>query len=241
MDHPRSRGVYPHPRRTRCVCAGSSPLARGLLDTGPQQVGADRIIPARAGFTSLGHARYLRTQDHPRSRGVYCGGPDCPRKEAGSSPLARGLPSYVVPAISGGGIIPARAGFTTSDLSTSRTTKDHPRSRGVYVGELVPVLGGEGSSPLARGLLGAGLEEGLLERIIPARAGFTSRRPSQRRSQQDHPRSRGVYPGGGEYLPFSQGSSPLARGLPFMARAGAVNGRIIPARAGFTCRLGKPC
>ena len=34
-DHPRSRGVYPAIGRDRARCAGSSPLARGLLRSGP--------------------------------------------------------------------------------------------------------------------------------------------------------------------------------------------------------------
>ena len=51
-DHPRSRGVYPAWVRRCSERTGSSPLARGLLDS----AGFDRvvggIIPARAGFTS---------------------------------------------------------------------------------------------------------------------------------------------------------------------------------------------
>ena len=52
-DHPRSRGVYRpgRPRRTRLK--GSSPLARGLR-LGPHHEGRHaRIIPARAGFTTV--------------------------------------------------------------------------------------------------------------------------------------------------------------------------------------------
>ena len=70
-DHPRSRGVYPHPARWAARHSGSSPLARGLriLISGPRS--RLRIIPARAGFTK-GHIA-------------------SPNAPSGSSPLARGL------------------------------------------------------------------------------------------------------------------------------------------------------
>ena len=52
----------------------------------------------------------------------------------------------------------------------------------------------------------------------------------------DHPRSRGVYSSGMCGRTVRPGSSPLARGLPWRARAGPSIRRIIPARAGFTPR-----
>ena len=56
-DHPRSRGVYCSTCVRSRVVAGSSPLARGLLEDlqGPGR--RDRIIPARAGFTPPGAHR----------------------------------------------------------------------------------------------------------------------------------------------------------------------------------------
>ena len=71
-------------------------------------------------------------------------------------------------------------------------------------------------------------------RIIPARAGFTPPLRRRRRRRRDHPRSRGVYVLAlRQYLPC-RGSSPLARGLPFLDGFRGVEDRIIPARAGFT-------
>ena len=71
------------------------------------------------------------------------------------------------------GIIPARAGFTRPRATRAADGPDHPRSRGVYEGGMVPNPGWWGSSPLARGLPRAiALDRGAL-RIIPARAGFT--------------------------------------------------------------------
>ena len=73
-----------------------------------------------------------------------------------------------------------------------------------------------------------------MDRIIPARAGFTrpGRRPGAR--PRDHPRSRGVYGGCGCGSQLLYGSSPLARGLRRAPRSTTERTRIIPARAGFT-------
>ena len=71
-------------------------------------------------------------------------------------------------------------------------------------------------------------------RIIPARAGFTSSRPTDPYSLVDHPRSRGVYSKRFTVLYHSLGSSPLARGLHIPLTDSARDVGIIPARAGFT-------
>ena len=72
--------------------AGSSPLARGLLD-GLGLVGdRPRIIPARAGFTNGMRWPHDWSADHPRSRGVYLLYAVERASARGSSPLARGLP-----------------------------------------------------------------------------------------------------------------------------------------------------
>ena len=132
-DHPRSRGVYENSERLYKELSGSSPLARGLRARRSPRGGRPGIIPARAGFTSgplrTGPAR----RDHPRSRGVYCGQASAYGDLSGSSPLARGLLTDAVLRIRGGGIIPARAGFTVLSPATAGRARDHPRSRGVYI------------------------------------------------------------------------------------------------------------
>ena len=70
-----------------------------------------------------------------------------------------------------------------------------------------------GSSPLARGLRQTHRPAPDLFRIIPARAGFTSRIFVRSRRMKDHPSSRGVYLTARVFEPVSVGSSPLARGL----------------------------
>ena len=131
-------------------------------------------------------------------------------------------------------IIPARAGFTPRVIVISRDSRDHPRSRGVYITTMTPCLGMRGSSPLARGLQGSGYLRIVREGIIPARAGFTAISGQNDPHKEDHPRSRGVYYHEIAHETADQGSSPLARGLLTPITHNAIIIRIIPARAGFT-------
>ena len=152
----------------------------------------------------------------------------------GSSPLARGLPRcwearWFLPRI-----IPARAGFTTPARPRAKTTRDHPRSRGVYAARSRSRLRSMGSSPLARGLPDWWRDPHDRLRIIPARAGFTLMPVSSSHTRRDHPRSRGVYAAQVAHDALSEVSSPLARGLPIRVDLDRALTRIIPARAGFT-------
>ena len=70
-------------------------------------------------------------------------------------------------------IIPARAGFTCAQGRSGSGKPDHPRSRGVYVTNVLAPALVAGSSPLARGLLEDMDMSENTDRIIPARAGFT--------------------------------------------------------------------
>ena len=91
---------------------GSSPLARGLRALVEGGGGHLRIIPARAGFTPSPSTACPALTDHPRSRGVYAFASQSSHNVAGSSPLARGLPTTGPSGTAQIGIIPARAGFT---------------------------------------------------------------------------------------------------------------------------------
>ena len=213
-DHPRSRGVYHQAVSRSRARTGSSPLARGLpRAVGPAE-GVAGIIPARAGFTRSEVTPALDFGDHPRSRGVYSPTVGIATKSPGSSPLARGLRAGSFQGVGGGGIIPARAGFTSTHRPRNWCESDHPRSRGVYAAETGSTPGIYGSSPLARGLPPRTHRPPGSHRIIPARAGFTRTPPSPASHPPDHPRSRGVYPR-----------------TPHTSTSG---GGIIPARAGFT-------
>ena len=151
-DHPRSRGVYFAPTPPTSTRPGSSPLARGLPSAPWSGRSSGGIIPARAGFTAEGSSetRLIRiiparagftancggmpavVSDHPRSRGVYYWCIWAVQVPSGSSPLARGLRDVDLVADLSTGIIPARAGFTTTATSPPPRRPDHPRSRGVY-------------------------------------------------------------------------------------------------------------
>ena len=192
------------------------------------------MIPAHAGFTGPQRDRAPGAGDHPRSRGVYLKQIARDVEKTGSSPLARGLQQRGASAGQPSRIIPARAGFTSWGTYPSATTWDHPRSRGVYWGDPKGVRGPTGSSPLARGLHDRHVGELGANRIIPARAGFTSCPAPWAAYQQDHPRSRGVYRVGQQVPTVGFGSSPLARGLRRLHRNPHQGSGIIPARAGFT-------
>ena len=192
-DHPRSRGVYLTMMWMWSPPFGSSPLARGLPLSCVLKDPVERIIPARAGFTTTWSAADVVASDHPRSRGVYQPRRGLASSGRGSSPLARGL--------------------RTRRSRTGPQCRDHPRSRGVYEISITTRIKQIGSSPLARGLLCFFCVEQGLQGIIPARAGFTSRPDYGSPCAADHPRSRGVYLLTVNAVVFECGSSPLARGL----------------------------
>ena len=172
-DHPRSRGVYPLYFLNTPFLSGSSPLARGLLLRLRLLRHSGGIIPARAGFTRSPAPTTTGSGDHPRSRGVYCGGRLCSPERCGSSPLARGLRGRMKVKELLDGIIPARAGFTPRHTKRLRHYRDHPRSRGVYDHGATADRRCRGSSPLARGLPRPLGVRQAPPGIIPARAGFT--------------------------------------------------------------------
>ena len=215
---------------------GSSPLARGLPPLAPADIAYTGIIPARAGFTPRSGRTCTPLWDHPRSRGVYGHEAILAIPGLGSSPLARGLPPVGEPRIRWGGIIPARAGFTSPGGRSWPRSADHPRSRGVYATRSESATTTPGSSPLARGLLSVRRGWGAMTGIIPARAGFTSAGLDVDVGGEDHPRSRGVYGPRRRRGTGGPGSSPLARGLRREGHELAGDQGIIPARAGFTSR-----
>ena len=97
-----------------------------------------------------------------------------------------------------------------------------------------------GSSPLARGLRDLDNGKYGVDRIIPARAGFTFFRVTVGAVGTDHPRSRGVYLRRLCGTCLRHGSSPLARGLLVTGRRRMCLRGIIPARAGFTGSTATP-
>ena len=215
---------------------GSSPLSRGILSDCLAEDVAARIIPALAGNTPR-RATFSDFQpDHPRSRGEYQNAGLEPGERTGSSPLSRGIqrPSRNLPCLRR--IIPALAGNTCCESGQIRIHKDHPRSRGEYICNLLFRGLDRGSSPLSRGIQHppSGLRN--RSRIIPALAGNTDRARQPIGRPPDHPRSRGEYVDGVDAGAGEFGSSPLSRGILCSGAQILSCGRIIPALAGNTAR-----
>ena len=111
---------------------------------------------------------------------------------------------------------------------------DHPRSCGANPNACTTGTSGVGSSPLVRGQRHLACVHDWALRIIPARAGPTTRAVGSLSTRTDHPRSCGANDGVVEVAHLFSGSSPLVRGQPdYIEHCGGWL-RIIPARAGPT-------
>ena len=89
------------------------------------------------------------------------------------------------------GITPARAGKSTSKLSTHALGWDHPRTRGEKEDTTKTGDWQGGSPPHARGKVPPNLAPMRLAGITPARAGKSSIWLSYKHIVEDHPRTRG--------------------------------------------------
>ncbi len=193
---------------------GSSPLARGGHGAGAGAAHPRRLIPARAGRTDS-HPRHPGSgAAHPRSRGADHHCRTGARRDAGSSPLARGGLRAGRWHVRCRGLIPARAGRTSRTHPCGRCRRAHPRSRGAHAdGDSAAGLR-PGSSPLARSGPLSDLHVVGRAGLIPARAGRTL--ACIHRTVSHH------------------GSSPLARGGLLRHHHGRRQRGLIPARAGRT-------
>ena len=172
-DHPRSCGANAWNRICNGDKCGSSPLVRGQLEQLRNMLSRVRIIPARAGPTSLCVMSQVCYSDHPRSCGANSVSASSLYPCDGSSPLVRGQLCDGLAFTLRIRIIPARAGPTTVDMETLFFLPDHPRSCGANVNFTRNMLYYFGSSPLVRGQLNLPKTCDAWFRIIPARAGPT--------------------------------------------------------------------
>ena len=161
----------------------------------------------------------MRSEDHPRIRGVHSVTAAFTWATGGSSPHARGPPDshgYVTYVY---GIILACAGSTLAIVERDLYPRDHPRMRGVHSRGYFRLARASGSSPHARGPRGSEAE--------------------RREVCRDHPRMRGVHVGGSGRPARAWGSSPHARGPPAIFIQLVKEQGIIPACAGSTqrCRI----
>ena len=106
------RGVHGSGPGCLWPAPGSSPHARGPLNSRVRLIIQHRIIPACAGSTKWHHPQSREPQDHPRMRGVHpCFLQRRPIRR-GSSPHARGPHLNIVGNDDDRRIIPACAGST---------------------------------------------------------------------------------------------------------------------------------
>ena len=232
--HPRSRGENDATNKFADTLRGSSPLTRGkpVLTAGLARcVG---LIPAHAGKTAPRSSRSARWAAHPRSRGENRSAATARMRAVGSSPLTRGKPITTWKRSYLNRLIPAHAGKTGGFRPGRPSGRAHPRSRGENIPRRKPRPRQSGSSPLTRGKHAGYQPEQVAERLIPAHAGKTRRRPCPSARTRAHPRSRGENHGRRRDSERPGGSSPLTRGKPFPRAFSVVPNGLIPAHAGKT-------
>ena len=150
-DHPRLRGEKKGFCRSRRLCTGSPPPARGEGPQKPHIIGSSGITPACAGRSEGDIFGVSIDRDHPRLRGEKSTSTSVSACSAGSPPPARGEGGYCYDDKPYWGITPACAGRRLSKRMLAEFMKDHPRLRGEkrFRWGLSPA--NRGSPPPARG------------------------------------------------------------------------------------------
>ncbi len=236
LDHPRACGANAYAEAHSKNHTGSSPRVRGKLELGRIVLQSRRIIPARAGQTKRPIWPKPRRTDHPRACGANQEVLVLRASFLGSSPRVRGKPGGACACLALVRIIPARAGQTHAPYQDCRAHPDHPRACGANHGGQSVYTADTGSSPRVRGKLLRGDGRLAVLRIIPARAGQTILYHYSSSLVPDHPRACGAnFCGVTAGWPYF-GSSPRVRGKQSCTTILPLWFRIIPARAGQTCR-----
>ena len=232
--HPRACGENAVVREFGEAARGSSPRVRGKPTETLTSLPATGLIPARAGKTHWIHQTAICGAAHPRA----CGENLLPRLavvgHVGSSPRVRG--KQAVQALGGepGGLIPARAGKTTSPTAASTSAWAHPRACGENSTASATSRCWSGSSPRVRGKRGDQGPPAGGGGLIPARAGKTGSRSQACGPAPAHPRACGENSASDPPWLGSTGSSPRVRGKPQTRIDLREISRLIPARAGKT-------
>ncbi len=189
--HPRLCGERASRARHRLGRRGSSPPARGTV--GPEHADRDagRFIPARAGNGRSCRRRGCTDPVHTRLRGERVNARPTKLCVAGSSPPAWGTGETHKSWRAQLRFIPACVGNGSRRSARSRRPTVHPRLRGERG---VRRMGGRhaaGSSPPARGTVGADADLDALDRFIPACAGNGRLQTGRAPRRPVHPRLRG--------------------------------------------------
>ena len=192
--------------------SGSSPRVRGAGAACRQLQANGGIIPARAGSSHRRSRRTAPGRDHPRACGEQCIDAWAAECDAGSSPHARGAVIAVPFVCEQSGIIPARAGSSTSRASRMTCAWNHPACAGSRAGAF-------GSSAARRDqprvcgkqfhLTDTG--KALMGSSPRVRGGSTGRR-CFRPQRRNHPRVCGEQDEVVRKLTSRKGSSPRVRG-----------------------------
>ncbi len=213
------RGAYPRERGGNgcyhgcCVAAeGLSPRARGKPAPRPLSGMLVGPIPASAGETRMKMPPQDLLRAYPRERGGNGNGVERGEHHRGLSPRARGKHPREHSVPINAGPIPASAGETPKRRPAASSSRAYPRERGGNcAGGLIDRAAG-GLSPRARGKRQVTDVTAGPPGPIPASAGETQTRRTNRRSTRAYPRERGGNVGGGAVDGVGQGLSPRARG-----------------------------
>ena len=189
--HPRMRGERQPISSLKLLFFGSSPHARGTLNSVVDPLLIPRFIPACAGnaFTPAVHQKFVTV--HPRMRGERLAALPCAGIFTGSSPHARGThPGMGVSQLQDR-FIPACAGNADERKMTLEGSPVHPRMRGERVPFLAAMRSNTGSSPHARGTRRTLSARRSTMRFIPACAGNALVPSAWDSITAVHPRMRG--------------------------------------------------
>mgnify|MGYP000900133923 CR=1 FL=1 len=212
--HPRAGGENPSMRAFTVGARGSSPRGRGKRSWRPRRAWCGRLIPARAGKTLLATPQANLGRAHPRAGGENAQGHILTRSFEGSSPRGRGKHGRSLENVLLPGLIPARAGKTTTSPRYLLASRAHPRAGGenCYPCPRQPRAGG--SSPRGRGKRTVRAYRFRTRRLIPARAGKTTWKTTNLHDRQAHPRAGGENIQAAVSVVVEWGSSPRGRGKP---------------------------
>ena len=152
----------------------------------------------------------------------------------GSSPRVRGKPARADSTADNDRLIPACAGKTPKPKNSSGLKPAHPRVCGENRYRGGAGLGMVGSSPRVRGKQVRADPRVNREGLIPACAGKTARRRTNRNRAQAHPRVCGENVFTKSHAEDQRGSSPRVRGKPSIRLTSSFTRGLIPACAGKT-------
>ncbi len=171
--YPRWRGEHGAAVNTLFLPDGLSPLARGTLNTRKISSILSRFIPAGAGNTSFLCSISSVHSVYPRWRGEHINQLFTDVGAAGLSPLARGTQNNRQQIMLIIRFIPAGAGNTQMQSTSSGIYAVYPRWRGEHSSNIKYLGSLPGLSPLARGTHDVTNNDETIFRFIPAGAGNT--------------------------------------------------------------------